>query len=322
MSMRSSRILLALLLLAAPCLPAADALPGELIPPEARVVIGIHVGNLSRAFAASDFAAELKSQSSAILAQTPLAGFDPMKDLDEVLIASAGGGPNAPTLVVIRGRFDVERLGNGAKRYHDVPLLEDPRQANSAMALLDANTALAGDLPLVRAAIDRRGQGARMNAALAARIEPMRSRYEIWGAGDIPEAAPAAAAAGAPNPFEAIDRFQFGASVSHGLQFVAELRARNRQEAEKLATLVQMWQTMLKNPQTSGAKIQIASENSTLKLDITIPEEEWKKALAGQQQAFQAALANQLKVRKADPPPGIVTGPKGDTTQVQLPGAK
>ena len=53
------------------------------------------------------------------------------------------------------------------------------------MALLDATTAIAGELPLVRQAIDRRGHGG-IGADLAARVEAVRNRYDIWGLGDRP----------------------------------------------------------------------------------------------------------------------------------------
>ena len=114
-----------------------------------------------------------------------------------MLIATTGEGEGSPVLMVLLGRFDVERFTSGAVSYHGVPILEDGKKSG-AMAILDASTAIAGDALVVHAAIDRRGSGAGIGSELAARIEPLRSKYSIWGIGSRPEHPAAKAASRMP----------------------------------------------------------------------------------------------------------------------------
>src|SRR5260370_42614966 len=56
-----------------------------------------------------------------------LAGFDPIKDIEEVLVASTGEGGQGqtpPMLLIARGNFNAERLAAHAKPYHGIPALE------------------------------------------------------------------------------------------------------------------------------------------------------------------------------------------------------
>ena len=53
---------------------------------------------------------------------TAFAGFDPLHDIDEVMLTSAADRENAPALLVLRGRFNLEKLGAGAEQYHGVAI--------------------------------------------------------------------------------------------------------------------------------------------------------------------------------------------------------
>jgi hypothetical protein len=122
------------------------------------VVIGLRVRNLIDALAAQGIGKEAQTQVSNLLAQTPLAGFDPFHDVDEILLASTGEGQNPPSLVVMTGRFDAAAFTSQGKRDGDAIIVEGRKGATQATALVDANTMLIGDLALVRAALDRGGK--------------------------------------------------------------------------------------------------------------------------------------------------------------------
>ena len=270
-----------------------------------------------------------RSASSQLAAGTPLAGFDPLKDLDEVLITSTGEGENPPVLLVLRGRFDVDRFASGAASYHGVPMLEDGKKAG-AIAILDRSTAIAGDAPLVRAAIDRRGSGAGIAASLAARIEPLRSRYSIWGIGDLLEHP--AAHAGEPDPMDSVDQFEIGADLAHGLELSAKVHVRSREDAEKLASAVVLAETMMKGGQASpnGTKVEMHTEDGWLTLSLTIPQEALNQAIQEQRAAIQSAVLSRLPgaiappapKKPAAPPARKVTNSSGDTQVITLPGKR
>ena len=272
-------------LLAVRAIPAADRSLTDFFPAGTKVVFGINVRKVAESPLAQAGLTQAKAQVQAQAAAADwlriasLAGFDPLRDIDEVLVATNGEGQNPPSLIVVTGRFDVARLAQGAKRYLDVPLLGGDKPTDGVVALLNASTALAGDRPTVLATLDHLGNGAQIDPALAQRIAAARGRYDIWGLGDRPEGfvAPTPEASG----LESIDRFQFGVSVSHGLELGAELHARSPKDAEQIGAMLGMVQAMIKakQPTSASAKLDVHAEDGTFQLTMTIPEEELLKAV-------------------------------------------
>ena len=318
------------LVLSAGALCAADAAITGFLPPGTKIVLGVRV----RSLADSPFAKGIMTQAHAAgadwLKMAAALGFDPLRDLDEVLIATSGEGQNPPSLLVAIGRFDVARLSEGAQRYHDVPILGGAKPTDPVVAILDANTALAGDRPMVLAAIDRGGAAseAAPDAALAARIDALHGRYDVWGVGDRPEgfvSSPQTTAV------DGIDRFQFGMSIHQGLEMAAEVHARSPQDAEKLSASLGLLSAMLKAQQPAGgAKFDLQADNGTFKLAIAIPEEELKKAMEAQSGMLAQMLgggtmapATRLApgpAPRTTPPP--VLDKAGNTVVLTLPGGK
>jgi hypothetical protein len=315
-------------LLAAVSLHAADAgLPGW-FPPGTRVVIGLRVRSLVDAMAAQGVAKEAQQKVSGLLAQTPLAGFDPFHDVDEILLASTAQGPNPPSLKVMTGRFNAAVFSSGGKHYRDALIQEGPPGSKQAMALAGANTMLAGDPVQVRAALDRGGQGAPIDPDLAARAAALRARYDIWGAGN-PLPGVKLAAAGA-EPLESIDRFGFGVSLAHGLESIADLHVRSPRDLEKLSSSLQLLETMLKAQPAGGneARFDLHIEDGAIHVSLSIPEEALKKAVAAQRASLASVVAARLAAgaTAAKPAPPrkteIVQDAAGNTLTVTLPGKK
>src|ERR1017187_87598 len=272
-------------LLAVRAVPAADAALTDFFPAGTKVVLGINVRKVAESPLAqaglTQAKAQVQSQAAAAdwLKLASLAGFDPLRDIDEVLVATNAEGQNPPSLIVVRGRFDVARLAAGAKRYLDVPLLGGDQPTDGVVALLNASTALAGDRPTVLATLDHLGNGTQIDAGLAKRIAAARKRHELWGLGDRPGGfvAPAPQA----SALESIDRFQFGVSVSHGLELGAEIHARSPKDAEQLSATLGMLQAMIqaKQPTAGAAKFDVHAEDGTIKVSMTVPEAEVLKAI-------------------------------------------
>ena len=233
-------------MLAAISLDAADAaLPGY-FPPDTRVVIGLRVRGLVDALATQGVGKEAEDKVSGLLAQTPLAGFDPFHDVDEILLASTAEGRNPPSLVVMTGRFHAAAFSSGGKHYRNALIMESPQKSEQAMALVDANTVLAGELPVVLAALDRGVEGAPIDPDLAARVAALRTRYDVWGAGNpVPGAKLPAAGA---EQLESIDRFGLGITLAHGLECIADLHVRSPQDVEKLNSSLRLVEAMSEGP--------------------------------------------------------------------------
>ena len=282
--MKLARSLL-LLTLAVRVVPAADTALTDFFPAGTKVVFGINLRQVVTSPLAKtglvQARKQIESQPGAVdwLKLASLAGFDPLRDIDVVLVATTGEGQNPPALIVATGRFDVEKLGAQATRYHDVPLLGGGKPTDGVIALLSESIVLAGDRPTVLATIDHMGSGPRIDAALAVHIGAARARYDVWGLGDRPEGfvAPTPQA----NGLESIDRFQFGLSVSHGLELGAEVHARSAKDAEQIGAMLGMVQMMIKSkqPADSAAKFDVQTEDGTFKMTMTVPEAEVLKAM-------------------------------------------
>src|SRR5262249_35120943 len=169
-----------------------------------------------------------------LLKLTAAFGFNPLSDVDDVLIATNGKGDNPPALIVAHGRFDRIQVESGAM-YHGVRVHEDSASGkkDSAWAILDPSTAVAGDVALVHRGIDRRTSASQLDPAMVTILNALRTQYDIWGYGHVnPAMLPTQAK---QQGLDAIDRFQFGVNVSSGLQLSATLHMRSTQDGEKLA---------------------------------------------------------------------------------------
>ena len=286
------------LLLAVRVAPAADAALTDFFPPGTRVVFGAHVRTIVESPLTQAAVAQVRAQAQAQipdaaknwLAVTKLAGFDPLHDIDEVLVASTGKGQNPPTVVVASGRFDVARLARDAKPYHDVPILGGDKPSDGVVALLDGSTALAGDRSSVLAAIDHRG-GAGEDTGLAERIASLRDRYDIWGIGDHLEGIIPASAQS--QGLDSIDRFQFGIAIQQDVELAGEIHATSPKDAEKLSATLGLLSAMMKAQQpSSGTKFDLQEDHGTFKVVLKVPEEQVKKAIEAQRAAFERGLAS------------------------------
>ena len=326
---------LLVLLLAVRAIPAADRSLTDFFPAGTKVVFGINVRKVAASPLAQAGLTQAKTQLQAQAAAADwlkiasLAGFDPLRDIDEVLVATNGEGQNPPSLIVVTGRFDVERLAQGANRYLDVPVLGGDNPTDGVVALLSPSTALAGDRPTVLAALDHLGSGAQIDRDLAQRIAAARRRYDIWGLGDRPEGfvPPTPQASG----LESIDRFQFGVSISHGLELGAEIHARSPKDAEQLCAALSMLEAMVKGSQPTAAsvKFDIHTEDGTVNLAIVVPEAQVLQAIRMQAGAPAQAIAGKpvappvpVKEPVKATPPSMVFDQEGNTVILTLPGAK
>jgi hypothetical protein len=144
----------------------ADARLAAFIPGDTVMLAGIHVAELKKT--------PLYRQVIAMLGSVERQGFDPRRDVDELLVASNG----KESVAIGRGRFDGKEL-QGLERFeHRGVTLYGNEQG--AVAIIDPSTALAGWTPAVRAAIDQRNSGGRAAAGLLARARALPTPNHIW----------------------------------------------------------------------------------------------------------------------------------------------
>lgn len=269
---------------------AADGPVPDFVPPSTRAVIGFHLRSVIDSALVQGLGKDVfQNVGASWSSASPIPGIDPLKDLDEVVIASTMEGDHPPSLVICRGRFPVEEMTKGAEMYHGVPIRGV--QDGDAVALLDAGTIVAGSMKDVHDAIDRRESLiSGLTEEIAGRAADLNGRYAIWGVGSLPpDFHPPA---GGPDGLNSLDRFDFGIGLSQGLEIAATLHVRQPEDAQKLAAAMQFVEMMAKAQPDNGAKIETHVDNGTLTVALEIPEEALKKGMEQQGAMIAQAIAN------------------------------
>jgi hypothetical protein len=187
--MRQSNFL-SLFLAAAAAFPAAavDATVLNLIGPDAAVVAGVDFDKL-RESPFGKYALTRANVSQADLEKVrQMLGFDPMKDLREVVIASPDPNVRSAGILFVRGSFDHSKLiglaglqGATIDSYQGYRLLAPPTssKAEPMAALLPAGIALGTETAL-KAALDRAAKGQPPDRDLTARINQASAGKDAW----------------------------------------------------------------------------------------------------------------------------------------------
>lgn len=290
---------LILTLLLAAGLPAADPALLNLIMPDARTVAGVDVER-ARNSAFGQFVLSQMIHQNADLDRFSLAsGFDPRRDVREILIAStAVDQGHDKGLVLARGAFDVPRLIAAmkaehatAERYMGVDLLVGSGHDHGAVAFLDSTTAVAGQIDNVKAVIQRRRAGGALDPRIAQKIQQVSARHDLWVSTTVPVSTLAGHVPD-PNLGGALkgDVLKGIEQASGGLRFGAanvevsgEAVARSDKDATALADVLRFLASMVqmnRDNKNAGelAKVldtmDVRTEANVLKFSLSIPEDQ------------------------------------------------
>ncbi len=191
---------------------AVGPLPAEalVLPADARFIVGIDVHRFVASPFYARFAGQRGMRPDALAQLEQKTGLSPERDLDQVVIAGAGGAAagaggagageadrRGAGLVLAKGRFDLGKLGRTletegkARGYNHqgvtvYALKEDGAHA-LAIAFLDDSALLFGSRVQVEAAVASRTRGEtplRQNTALLALVEKVRPGSTFWMVGD------------------------------------------------------------------------------------------------------------------------------------------
>jgi hypothetical protein len=284
------------LLLAAPLCAEENSLV-NLLPGDSQAAFGIDVHAVVNSQLFRGLEPEIRAQSAQSDWQKVITaiGFDPLKDLDEVLVVTSGSGQKAPALVLARGNFDAVRAVAKGEEYKGVTLGTAKNPTDGVFAFLDEHTALAGDTAMVKAAIDRHASAATPDALTTARIAEYRGHYDIWAIvnridglkGYMPPST-----AQNTSPFDSIDRFRFGISLKSGMELMADIHVRSAKDAEQMAATLQLFEGMTRAQAggANGTKFAVKNTNGTLRITMAVSEDELKKTIETQRQNMLRAM--------------------------------
>lgn len=288
--MHQAATFLTVLLALAPLASASDATLLDLIMPDAKVVFGANVSRILASPLGKSFTGKEPQVAAALAGFTAATGFNLARDLEEILVATTGGSKNAPTLVVLRGIFDKERVrafaksnGATATTYNGLEMYSGARnmgtdKVSGAFAVIDQSIAVGGQLEQVRAAIRNRSQGSKISADLGRKIAALSENYDIWAVSLAP-------ASGLTSRFDdskpdmtaemlkAIEQFSGGLKFGDGFEFAAEILSHTERDAEKLGGGLQTLVALLQSdPRTKCPDcLKVTVKDVTVHVSLIVP---------------------------------------------------
>lgn len=294
--MKSRFLALSLTCLLAGSASAADPQLLKLLMPDARVVSGFDVSRIKLTPFGQFFLAQLPAGDAGFNQFITVTGFDPRRDIQEVLMASPGDPQKKSGLLVVRGNFDSARVlallkthGKAVETYHGVSVIagDGPGQV---VAFLDNSVVVAGDLESVRGAIDRRSGAVGIGAELAARINRSSVSQDAWVVSMAPlsafaKAIPDRNVQGAlqGDLLKTIEQSSGGVRFGSVIEITGEVTARTSQDATSLGDVFKFFLNMAQLNAPAGQPAQfvallknltVNTEANAVKLSVSIPQVE------------------------------------------------
>ena len=257
--------LLLLTLAASTALAAVD--PGllALVTPDAKALVGVQVAQTQASTFGQYLISQIPNDTNKVMA---VIGFDPRRDLQEILAAS-GDNPGAG-VVLGRGNFQPAKIAAAASlagavtsNYRGFEILSggganDGGKAGS-LVFLDASTMAIGDTAAVKAVIDRRAAATVFSGVLADRAKQISASNDIWFASLTPPSGiiGGTAANGQANPVQSM--LQSALQASGGIKFnaeavtvSAEVLARSAQDAQSMVDVLRFGASMIQMNRNKG----------------------------------------------------------------------
>jgi hypothetical protein len=297
--MRILRTVLVLVTLAAAMASAADRELLRLAPAGTRFLAGVQVDQGKVTPFGRFLLSRMKTDDKDFQTFVATTGFDPTRDVDEILIAASGAAAGHKDGVMLaRGRFNIQAILASAKEkgaavtdYRGVPLLSPPKnktQQSGAVAFLSGSVAIAGDVQKVKAAIEQRTQAVSLDPALEGKAAELSATHHAWMvsvvpvaemAGQVPDSNMSGAMKG--NAFQAIEQVSGGADFTDGVKVSAAAVTRSDKDAAALAdvvrflaSLAQMNREGVQAPGLAAAleTLDLRTEGKVAKVSFRVPE--------------------------------------------------
>jgi hypothetical protein len=253
-------------------LPAADQQLVNMVMPDAKIIAGINVDSARNSPFGTFLLSQLPASEAGFQKFVEASGFNPRTDLQELLMATTGApatpsdaaskdivvpSPQMKGLVMARGNFNLEKISALAKtdgkqnirEYNGATLISDPHDKSATgIAFLGGNVLIAGDMEMVKAAVDRRTQANTLDPELTAKVNSLSASQDAWAVSIAPLTSlhPGAAAGADPmmqgalggDIFKKITETSGGIKFGSLIQLTTELVAMDEKNATALGDVV------------------------------------------------------------------------------------
>jgi hypothetical protein len=308
--MRNLGTVLLLAALTATLGSAADRELLRLAPAGTRLLAGIQVDQAKVTPFGQFVLSRMKTGVQDFQSFVTTTGFDPTRDVDEVLIASpAAGAGRANGVVLVRGHFNTASIlatakekGATVENYQGIALLSPPKSQtppSGAIAFLSGTIAVCGDMDNVKAVIARRGVATTLDASIQRKAGELSAAHHAWMvsiipvaemAGRVPDANVSGAMKG--NAFQAIEQVSGGVDFAGSVKVSAEAVTRSDKDATALADVVRFLASFARmnqqGPQAPGLaaaleSLDLKTEGNVARLSFRVPQDQIERLMQSHQ---------------------------------------
>lgn len=292
-----------------------------LAPPDSALLVGINLEQIKSSKLGQSLFSQMKIENSDLKQWMDASGFDPLRDVREILIATPAVNRKARGLFFVRGSFDAARFAALARRpgvslatYQGVSIFTKKQQEPVSLACLDSSLVIGGDPESVRTAVARRGGSGGPDPALAAKANELRRGQDIWVvarvspselAGDVP--VPEFAGALQGDFVKSVRRFSGGLKFGPELLLSADLVTRTAEDAAGIAAALKMLLGLATSDRQNAnslapllEKLNLRADGDTVKIALAVPEEQLAQLF---QSSLQGLMQGARKTAAAPAPP-------------------
>jgi hypothetical protein len=292
-------------------LPAADPTLLNLVGPDAKVLAGVNVEQAKGTLFGQYLLNQMESGNKDMQQLIALTGFDPTRDVREVLVASSGAPETG--LALARGNFDAAKIaalasskGAVSEAYGGVTILEDPKQTHGVV-FLDSSTAIAGDVASVKGAIDRQKNPQPLSSSVTVKINQLSGAQDAWVLCTVPPASLAPPAATAKNgqvppALQSVQSANGGVKFGASVVFTGQAQTDTAQNATTLGDMVKLLISLAQmnasqNQQAAqlAQQVQVTASGSLVTVSLSLPEDQFQQLV----KIGQKSGAMQARPRRA-----------------------
>ena len=280
----------ALIFLALPAF-ALDPAMFNLVSPEATALAGADIVRIQASPQGQYLMAELTKRTKDWDKVASAAGFDPRRDLREILVATSGQGAQQQPLMIARGVFDQQRLlnmattsGFASRVYKGITIVSPPQNSGADAVAFLAGYLVAGSRAEVEAAVDR-SNARTASSALGSRALLASTKYDAWVvtsmAGDLAQAIPGGGAQGIP--LRGINSVLGGVQFGSQMEIGVEAEAQSAQDATSLADVIRLGAAIAQTNQSAAqigsilASLTVSAEGNTVRAGLKVSQADFEK---------------------------------------------
>ena len=285
---------------------AADSQLLSYVMPDAKVVAGVNVDQAKASPFGLYVLTQMQSNNTGLQQLIALTGFDPTRDVHELLAATdaTAGSPTPTGLALARGNFDTATItalatskGAATEVHSGVTIIEDPKKM-AGIAFINSTLVMAGDIASVKAAIDRPSSGLALPTAVVTLVNQWSASEDAWVVTTVPpfSLAPSGALGGnAVGVLQQIQQAAGGVKFGNSVVGTAAIQADNAADATQLGNTIQFLVNLAQmqsqnNPQMPNLAqaVAIGAQGATVTVTVTLPQAQFEQLFQQQKKAAMA----------------------------------